>query len=111
METRENDKICIISPLCAKLDKYGTERLNKTVMAETRQIAIDLSYVQDCTIDFINWLKSISNQRKLGMFNIPADLFVLFNVMNLDKSIQLFVSEGDFEENARQLINRKFKVV
>ena len=45
------------------------------------------------------------------MFNIPSDLFVLFNVMNLDKSLELFVSEMDFEENAHQLINRKFKVV
>ena len=111
MEIRENDKICIISPLSSKLDEYCTARLEKTLFAEKRHVALDLSYVQDCTIDFINWLKRISKQKKLGMFNIPSDLFVLFNVMNLDKSIQLFVSEGDFEENARQLINRKFKVV
>ncbi len=110
MEIRENDKICIIAPICSKLDKRKTKRVLETITRESRIVGLDLSNIQDCTIDFIEEVKKITN-KNLGIFNIPSDIFVLFNIMNLDKNIQLFVSESDFEENSRRLINRKFAVV
>lgn len=110
MEIRENENICIIAPVCSKLDKYRTQRVLARVAKESRQVAIDLSYVKDCTIDFIEGLKSCKN-KNLGIFNIPSDIFVLFNVMNLDKIAKLYVSELDFESDSRQLINRKFSLV
>lgn len=110
MEIRDNDKICIIAPICAKLDKYKTQRIIKRVKNEARQVAIDLSYVQDCSIDFIEGLKTLA-EKKLGIFNIPSDIFVLFNIMNLDKTAKLYVSELDFEEDSRQLINRNFSII
>ena len=110
MEIRDNNKICIIAPICAKLDKYKTKRVLNKINSETRQVAIDLSYVQDCSIEFIEALKTLTN-KKIGIFNIPSDIFVLFNIMSLDKSVELYVSELDFEEKSRQLINRKFSIV
>ena len=110
MEIRDNDKICIIAPICAKLDKYKTQRVLNRINRESRQVAIDLSYVQDCSIDFIEGIKALA-QKNLGIFNIPSDIFVLFNIMGLDKTANLYVSELDFEENSRQLINRKFSVI
>ena len=80
------------------------------IKTETRKVAIDLSCVQSCSIEFIDALNSIQN-KEIGIFNIPSDIFVLFNIMNVDKKINLFVSEIDFEENSRQLINRKFAVI
>ena len=110
MEIRENKYICIIAPLSVKIEKYKIECLSKKIEKETRKIAIDLKYVQDCTIDFIDFIKSLSN-KDISFFNIHSDIFVLFNIMNLDKSVKLFVSEIDFEEDNRQIINRQFKLV
>ncbi len=109
MEIRENEKVCIIAPVCSRLDKYRTQRLFDKIAKESRHVAIDLTYVKDCTIDFIEGVKSCVT-KDLGIFNIPSDIFVLFNLMNLDKVAKLYVSESDFEANSRQLINRKFTI-
>lgn len=111
MEIRENDEICIFAPLSPRLGLRESARLLENIKSETRKIALDLSYVQDCTIEFIEGLKEIAKTEKIGVFNIPSDIFVLFNIMKLDTCANLFVSENDFEENARQLVNRQFRCV
>ena len=111
MEIRENKNVFIITPLCRNLTKRDFERIFDNALKETRQVAIDLNYVTDCSIEFIESLKELANSITLGIFNIPSDIFVLFNIMHLDKCANLFVSELDFEENSRQIINRKFSVV
>ncbi len=111
MEIRDNEKVCIFAPLSPTLDKYESSRILKKISNESREIALDLRFVQDCTIDFIESLKEIASIKKIGIFNIPSDIFVLFNIMQIDKTVKLFVCEPDFEENSRQLINRQFSLV
>jgi len=111
MEIRDNEKICIFAPLGEKLDKRESVRLMSEITNETRQIGIDLKYVYDCTIDFIESLKESAKLKQIAIFNIPSDIFVLFNIMNLDKVVNLYVSESDFETQSRRLINRKFELV
>lgn len=110
MEIRTNQDICIIAPICKKIDSFKSNLILEKIKKETRRIALDLTYVQECTIDFIEALINLQ-QNELGIFNIPADIFVLFNIMNVDKSIKLYVSEIDFETNSHQIINRKFVFV
>ena len=111
MEIRDTEKVCIFAPLSPKLDRYESSRILSKISKENREIALDLRFVQDCTIEFIESLKEMAKIKNIGVFNIPSDIFVLFNVMQIDKSVRLFVSEPDFEDNARQLINRQFTVV
>lgn len=111
MEIRENENVFILTPLSRKLDKKESQRILKNLLTESRESALDLSYVQDCTIEFIEDLIKIAKTKTLGIFNISSDIFVLFNLMNIDKNIKLFVNQKDFEENSRQLINRQFRVV
>jgi hypothetical protein len=80
-------------------------------MSETRDIAIDLSYTQDCTYEFIETIKEICKKKVLGFINIPSDMFTLFNIMDIDKTAKLFVTEEDFITNSRRLINRKFSII
>ena len=110
MEIRENEKVCIFAPLSPYLDKYESTRLANNINIEAREVAIDLQYVEDCTIDFIDFIRKISTTRKVGIFNIPADIFTLINIMGIDKITNIFVNELDFEQNQRQLINRRFCV-
>lgn len=111
MEIRDTEKVCIYTPLSPKLDKHESSRILDKILKEKREIALDLRFVQDCTIDFIETLREISSIRCIGIFNIPSDIFVLFNIMQVDKKVKLFVNEPDFEENSRQLINRQFSIV
>ena len=110
MEIRDNEDICIIAPICEKLDSRRIKRIVEKIQQEKRKVAIDLNYVQDCTIDFIEAIKLLS-KKDLGIFNIPSDIFVLFNIMNLDKAINLYVSELDFEADTHKIINRKFAII
>jgi hypothetical protein len=111
MEIREYNDTYILTPLSPRMDKRETQRLFSNIAFENKKIALDLGYVQDCTIDFLEKIKEFALQNEIGVFNIQSDLFALFNFMDLDKSVGLFVSESDFVENARRLINRKFSIV
>ena len=110
MEIRENDTLCIITPIQNELSDYKVRRIVERISKEKRKVSIDLSNVQSCSNFFIESLAKLQN-KNLSIFNINSDIFVLFNIMNIDKTIKLFVSELDFEENARQLINRRFNIV
>ena len=111
MEIRDNEKLCIIAPLSKTINNYEATRIIKEIEGESRSVALDLSYVTDCTIDFLEKLQNICSAKKVGIFNISSDLFALFNIMKIDKIAKIFVSELDFAENTRQLINRNFKIV
>lgn len=108
MEIRETEKFCIITPLSPKLGARESSRIGEEIAEISKKIGIDLSFVQDCTIDFINQLTSLKN---ISLFNIPSDIFAILTSMNLDKSIPLFVSELDFLDDKHQLLNRKFSIV
>lgn len=111
MEIRENENVCIITPLSEKLDKRESQRLINEVNNENKRISLDLSLVHDCTVDFIEALRNLSKDKDIGIFNISSDIFALFNYMNMDKYVKLFVCETDFEENSRQLVNRRFSIL
>lgn len=109
MEIQYNDKYCVITPLSSVLNKNQCDRLYCEIKSNIGfQIGLDLSFVNDCTEDFIEMLKSFRN---LNVFNIPSDIFVLFNTMKMDKCLNLYASEEDFTENSHRLINRSFKVL
>ena len=110
MEIQENDKVYIITPLSPKIDEHESTKLFSNADF-SKNFALDLSYVSDCTIEFIEMIKKVSSQKKIGIFNIHSDLFALFNFMNLDKYANLFVSELDFEANSHRLVKRNFQIV
>lgn len=111
MEIRDNNDTCIIAPLSSKLASRETQRIFKEFSEDKRRIALDLSFVTECSFEFIEKLKEFSKDRVVSIFNIPSDLFVLFNIMQIDKSAKLYVSELDFLSDTRQIINREFIVV
>ena len=111
MEIRGNSKFCILAPLFSTINKFEVEKLSKFLDNESREIAFDLSNVSNCSIDFIEFLKNIAKKNRVGVFNIHSDVFALFNIMGIDKVVDLFVSENDFELGTHKLINRSFTIV
>ena len=99
----------IITPLSPKLTDWETDRLREEFTNDyAERTALDMSYVQDCTIDFIDEIKQHSG---MSLFNINSDILAILISMNLDKTLKLFVSEMDFLNDKHQLLNRKFSLV
>ena len=109
MEITTTDKYCIITPLTPKLSQREVVRLVEEMdNNQGLNIGIDLSYVNDCTIDFIDCVKKYTH---IGLFNISSDIFAILTLMGLDKRVNLFVSDNDFKSNKHRLLNRHFKLV
>ena len=82
MEINVKDNCYIITPLSPKLTDWEAERLREELMHSTeRRTALDMSFVQDCTIDFIEEIKS---HEGISLFNISAEIFAILTSMNLD---------------------------
>ena len=108
MEIKTSQKFCIITPLSPKMDLIETARLMDELQHfPDKCIGIDLSFVEDCTIEFIEAIKNTH----AGVFNIHSDIFSIFNFMNIDKCINLFNTEEDFMSNKHRLLNRNFCIV
>lgn len=109
MEIKTSENLCIITPLSPKMDNRQTDRLCKEIIAHSNgRIGLDLDFVQDCTIEFLNQVFKFKN---INVFNINPEVFALFNLMDIDKKSNLFVSEEDFLNNSHRLLNRKFSIV
>ena len=111
MEIREDNKFYIITPLCRKLDSRESQRVIAEILKENRLIGLDLKFVFDCTFDFIEAIKEVCQKKSIGIFNISSDVFATFDFFEVDKFAKIFVSELDFEEDSRQIVNRHFSIV
>ena len=107
MEITETDKYCLITPLSNKLNERETIKIIKEAESKQTKTALDMSFVNDCTIEFIEGIKNLKN---ISLFNVQSDIFALLLSMNIDKFVNLFVTESDFLQNKRSLLNRKFNV-
>ncbi len=112
MEIQLIENTCIITPLTFKADLREWGRLNEELQRyKNFKLGLDLSFIQDCTFDFIEALSEFAKSNKIGLFNISSDVFAIFNLMNLDKHAELFSSELDFFETSHRIINRKFALI
>jgi hypothetical protein len=109
MEIHLKENCRIITPLSPKLAIWETQRLSEELInCYEDRTALDMSFVDDCTIDFID---EIRMHEGISLFNINSDVFAILTCMGLDKTLKLFVSEADFLNDKHQLINRKFSIV
>ena len=74
MEIQSSQKFCIITPLSPKLDARETNRLVEELKSHAHQtVGLDLSYVQDCTIDF---LQQGSLRQDFSIYNLIYSHFL-----------------------------------
>lgn len=112
MEIIESNKICILKPFSPKLDGREASRIfNKINSMGKKNIGIDLSHAQECTIDFFENISLLAENVHISLFNIPSDIFALISFMKFDKIVDLFVSENDFIESSHKLVMRRFSLV
>lgn len=110
MEIKTSDLYCIITPLSPMLDKREAVRIVQE-FDNSKIIGLDMTFVKDCTIDFFEEIALKAEKSFVGLFNISSDIFTIFNIMELDKRLNLFVSEMDFKQNKHRILKRKLCLV
>ena len=55
--------------------------------------------------------KSISEQNKLSLCSLEADVFAVINLLQYDKAFSIYPNEESGVDGKNELINRRFKVV
>ena len=77
MEINVQNDFCIITPLSPIINKYQAERLSMEIKNYLNfNVGIDMTYVEDCTIDFIEQLNLFKN---ISLFNITSDIFAFLS--------------------------------
>ena len=54
---------------------------------DKKNIGIDLSHAQECTIDFFENISLLAENVHISLFNIPSDIFALISFMKFDKIV------------------------
>lgn len=86
------------------------EKIFKSI-PKNNPIALNMQNVNFINEDFLIFLKQSSADRKISLMNLQSELYVLLNLTNYDKYAKIFISENDFLDNKRAIINRKFSVL
>ena len=80
------------------------------LVSSNKQIAINLKNVTSAKNEFFSLLKEFSNEKKICLYNLTADINLLLFLMNYNQYTHLYVNEADFKEGKRDLVRRDFKV-
>jgi len=76
-----------------------------------RQIALNLHDVDFICIEFLEFLKETSSLRRLSLTSLQSETLVLLNLTKYDNFAPIFLSDVDFLEQKRALLNRRFVVL
>ena len=109
MEIQLSDKYCILTPSAKRINANEAKQIeNELISYSDFRIGIDMEYVQELTVDFMERVAKYAN---LSMFNIDSCIFTLLTFMKLDKCLNLYVTEEDFISDSHRVLSRKFVLV
>jgi hypothetical protein len=110
---KENSAGCILNLHSSVLTFELVFKLQKILneFPFDKSIALNLNDVDSICVEFLDLLKETSRKRRISLTNIQAEIFVLLNLTKYDKFAPLFLSDIDFLEQKRALINRRFSVL
>lgn len=112
MEIRTENGICIITPLSPKPDMRECARIFAEIENYgSGKIGLDMSFIEECTYDFLSALEKSFSKTKLSAYNLNPDVMAILTLTGFDKFVKIFVCEDDFLKEKRILLNRKFRLV
>lgn len=74
------------------------------------KIAFDMKSVNNIKESFLNFIKQKSQNQKISLFNLNAEIIALLDIINYDKYVYIYNDESDFINNTHSIVNRQFKV-
>lgn len=113
MKIKDVNKVCIVDiegNSVSKSDLIDLKRLFRE-KASKKRIGIDLNKVLNIRHDFLDFLKESSSQKKLSLFNINNEVYLLLFVSRYDKYVNIYLNEDDFYKDKRCIVYRRLKLL
>lgn len=89
---------------------FSLENLLEKLPA-SKPVALNLQDVDYICVEFLDFLKRTSSNRKISLINMQAEIFVLLNLTKYDKFAHIFLNDIDFALQKRALLNRRFAIM
>ncbi len=78
---------------------------------EKNRVIMNMEKVSSVKNNTLTLLKEISEQNKLSLCNLDADIFAVLNLLNYDDYFSIYPCEESCIEDKFELKNRRFKIV
>lgn len=113
MKIKDVNKVCIVDiegNSVSKSDLIELKRLFRD-KASKRRIGIDLNRVLNIKHEFLDFLKESSLKKKLSLFNVNNEVYLLLFVSRYDKYVNIYLNEDDFYQDKRCIVYRRLKLL
>ena len=110
---KENAKKCIIKIHAVDLSAETIFRVKKLMrrVSPQKAIALNLEKIESITPEFLSFIKLCERKQKLSLTETPCEVFAILNLTQYAKFVNMFLTDKDFYEHKRTLIERNFKLV
>ncbi len=86
-----------------------TDSLRGLLNEHNKNIVFNLNNVENVCNDFFFLLKDLSFNKKISIHTLSFHINLLLFIMNYGQFVDLYMSESDYRESKRSLVNRKFR--
>jgi len=109
----ENSKGCILRLHSSILTFDLVFKLKKILneLPSDLPIALNLQDVDYICVEFLEFLRESSRFKSLSLTSLQSELLVLLNLTKYDNFAPIFLSDVDFLEQKRVLLNRRFSLL
>lgn len=106
----DNDVCCILKLHSHVLSFDLIFRLKKILkkIPDNKPFALNLQDVYYVGNEFLEFLKESAKVKKISIINLHSEIFALLNLTKYDEYANIFLSNTDFLEQKRELLNRRF---
>lgn len=108
-EIGESFVLSVNSPRLSQ-ELLGSLDMRVRDFANDKKLALDFACVGWVCAEFLNFLKVNAARREICLINLSSEIFTLLNLTRHDGFARIYLSESDFLDDKRQLVNRRFSV-
>ena len=112
IQVRENENNIVLKCSQTNFNTADVSMLEKVVEQNPqKRVVVNLEGVSSVKNSTLSILKKISEQNKLSLCSLDADVFAVINLLQYDKAFSIYPNEESGVDGKNELINRRFKVV
>lgn len=113
INSKDNNAGCILNLHSNKLTFESVVVLQKKIkeLPTNKSVALNMKNVDFICIEFLDFLKESARLKRVSLTCLQAEILVLLNLIQYDKFAPIFLTDSDFLNQKRELLNRRFLVV
>lgn len=113
MKIREFDDFSVIDLAGDSIAKHDILELDTYCKKGylDKRIAINMSNINNVTLDFLEFLSLYANKNKIALFGLNNDIFLQLFISGINNCVDIYLDKQDFAEEKRLLVKRNLKLV